>query len=76
LTTPENFDPVLEALKAKGIETISAEISMIPQTQIKLEGKNAQTVVKLMEAMEEHDDVQHVYSNFEVEEDEMAGTAS
>jgi YebC/PmpR family DNA-binding regulatory protein len=75
-TSPENFDPVLEALKAKSIETISAEISMIPQTQIKLEGKNAQTVVKLMEAMEEHDDVQHVYSNFEVEEDEMAGTAS
>jgi len=75
-TTPESFDPVLEALKAKSIETISAEISMIPQTQIKLEGKSAQTVVKLMEAMEEHDDVQHVYANFEIEEDELAGATS
>jgi YebC/PmpR family DNA-binding regulatory protein len=75
-TTPESFDPVLEALKAKGIETMSAEISMIPETQIKLEGKAAQSVVKLMELMEEHDDVQHVYANFDIEEDELASATS
>ena len=75
-TTPENFDPVLEALKKKGIETMSAEISMIPENQIKLEGKAAQQVVKLMELMEEHDDVQHVYANFDIEEDELASATS
>jgi transcriptional/translational regulatory protein YebC/TACO1 len=75
-TTPESFDPVLEALKKKGVETMSAEISMIPETQIKLEGKAAQSVVKLMELMEEHDDVQHVYANFDIEEDELASATS
>src|SRR5215470_7278880 len=75
-TAPENFDTVLEALKAKGIETISAEISMIPSTQVKLEGKSAQQAMKLMEVMEEHDDVQHVYANFDIEENELAGATS
>jgi YebC/PmpR family DNA-binding regulatory protein len=75
-TTPENFDTVLEALKAKGIESISAEISMIPTTQVKLEGKSAQQAMKLMEVMEEHDDVQHVYANFDIEENELAGATS
>jgi YebC/PmpR family DNA-binding regulatory protein len=75
-TAPENFDAVLEALKAKGIETISAEISMIPTTQVKLEGKSAQQAMKLMEVMEEHEDVQHVYANFDIEENELAGATS
>jgi len=75
-TAPENFDSVLEALKAKGIETMSAEISMIPSTQVKLEGKSAQQAIKLMEVMEEHDDVQHVYANFDIEENELAGATS
>jgi YebC/PmpR family DNA-binding regulatory protein len=75
-TAPENFDTVLEALKAKGIETMSAEISMIPTTSVKLEGKSAQQAMKLMEVMEEHDDVQHVYANFDIEENELAGATS
>jgi len=75
-TSPESFDAVLEALKAKGIETMSAEISMIPQTQVKVEGKAAQQVVKLMELMEDHEDVQHVYANFDIEENELAGATS
>ncbi|HLQ78976.1 MAG TPA: YebC/PmpR family DNA-binding transcriptional regulator [Terriglobia bacterium] len=75
-TSPDSFDGVLEALKAKGIETMSAEISMIPQTQVKVEGKAAQQVVKLMELMEEHEDVQHVYANFDIEENELASATS
>lgn len=75
-TAPESFHAVLDALKAKGIETMSAEISMIPTTQVKLEGKSAQQAVKLMEIMEEHDDVQHVYANFDIEEDELASASS
>src|SRR5215470_5402647 len=75
-TAPDAFDKVLQAIKSKGIETESAEISMIPQTYVKVEGKAAQQVVKLMEALDEHDDVQHVYANFDIEESELAEAVS
>jgi YebC/PmpR family DNA-binding regulatory protein len=75
-TATESFDSVLDALKAKNIETVSAEISMIPQNYIKVEGKAAQQVVKLFEALDEHDDVQHVYGNFDIEEAELAEAIS
>ncbi len=71
LTVPETFEAVLSALKANQVETALAEISMIPQSYVKLEGKNAQQLMRLLEALEEHDDVQHVYSNFDVEEREL-----
>ena len=48
-----------------------AQVSMIPQNYVKLEGKPAQQMVKLMEALEEHDDVQHVWSNFDISEKEI-----
>ena len=72
----ENFESVQNAIKAKNIEMVTAEISMIPQNYIKVEGKTAQQVVKLMEAFEEHDDVQHVYANFDIEESELAEAVS
>ena len=75
-TSPEAFDGVLTAIKGKGIETMTAEISMIPQNYIKVEGKTAQQVVKLMELLDEHDDVQHVYANFDIEESELAEAVS
>jgi YebC/PmpR family DNA-binding regulatory protein len=75
-TTPAAFDAVLNAVKEKGIETVSAEISMIPQTSVKVEGKAAQQVIKLMEALDEHDDVQHVYGNFDIEESELEEAVS
>ncbi len=71
LTTPEVFQAVHEAVKALGIEPATASVSMIPQNYVKLEGKAAQQMVKLMEALEDHDDVQHVYSNFDIEEKEI-----
>jgi YebC/PmpR family DNA-binding regulatory protein len=71
LTPPELFETVVNALKAKNIETSLAEVSMIPQNYIKLEGKAAQQMVRLLETFEEHDDVQHVYSNFDIEEKEL-----
>jgi YebC/PmpR family DNA-binding regulatory protein len=71
LTTPENFQAVHEAVKALGIEPATASVSMIPQNYVKLEGKTAQQMVKLMEVLEDHDDVQHVYSNFDIEEKEI-----
>jgi YebC/PmpR family DNA-binding regulatory protein len=75
-TSPESFDSVLSALKAKSIDTMSAEISMIPENYIKVEGKSAQQVVKLMEALDDHDDVQHVYGNFDIAESELAEAVS
>ncbi len=75
-TSPDVFEKVLNAIKGKGIETMTAEISMIPQNYVKVEGKTAQQVVKLMEALDEHDDVQHVYANFDIEESELAEAVS
>ena len=71
LTTPDVFHAVHEAVKALGIEPATASVSMIPQNYVKLEGKPAQQMVKLMEALEDHDDVQHVWSNFDISEKEI-----
>jgi YebC/PmpR family DNA-binding regulatory protein len=75
-TSPESFEAVLKAVKAKGIEPMAAEVSMIPENYVKVEGKNAHQVVKLMEALDEHDDVQHVYANFDIAESELAEAVS
>jgi YebC/PmpR family DNA-binding regulatory protein len=71
LTAPENFDAVRVALESAKIATSAAEISMMPQNYVKLEGKNAQTMLKLMEALEDHEDIQNVWSNFDIDESEM-----
>jgi YebC/PmpR family DNA-binding regulatory protein len=71
LSPPDAFQAVLDAVKGLGIEPDAAEVSMIPQNYVKLEGKPAQQMIKLMEALDEHDDVQHVWSNFNIEEKEI-----
>jgi YebC/PmpR family DNA-binding regulatory protein len=72
ITTPENFESVQSAIKSAGIEPQVAEVSMVPQNYIKLEGSSAQQMLRLMEAMEDHDDVQKVYANFDIDEADMA----
>lgn len=72
ITSPENFESVQSAIKSAGIEPQVAEVSMVPQNYIKLEGGSAQQMLRLMEAMEDHDDVQKVYANFDIDEAEMA----
>jgi len=74
ITPPEAFEPVREALVKAGIQPASAEISMVPQNYVKLSGSQAQQMLRLMEALEEHDDVQHVYSNFDIDEKEIQAT--
>jgi len=71
LSTPDAFPAVHEAVKQLGVEPATAQVSMIPQNYVKLEGKPAQQMVKLMEALDEHDDVQHVWSNFDIAEKEI-----
>ena len=71
LSAPDAFQAVLDAVKKLGIEPDSAEVSMLPQNYLKLEGKQAQAMVKLMDALDDHDDVKHVWSNFDIEEKEI-----
>ena len=71
LSAPDVFPAVREAVKQLGVEPASAEVSMIPQNHVKLEGKPAQQMIRLMDVLEDHDDVQHVWSNFDIEEKEI-----
>jgi YebC/PmpR family DNA-binding regulatory protein len=75
ISAPEAHEAVLNAIQKAGIATESAEIGMIPKNLMKLEGKNAQAMLRLSEALEEHDDVQNVYSNFDVDEKELEAMA-
>lgn len=70
-TAPENFEAVTEAVKAAGIEPQAAEVSMIPQNYIKLEAGDAKTMLKLYDALDDNDDVQKVWANFDIDESEM-----
>jgi len=76
LTPPEAFEPVREALTKAGIAPASAEIAWVPQNYVKLTGSAAQQMLKLVETLEEHDDVQHVYANFDIDEKELAAIAA
>ncbi len=72
LTSPDAFEGVLAAIKGAGIEPQAAEVGMMPQNYIKLEGSDARQMLKLMEALEDHDDVQKVSANFDISEADMA----
>jgi len=70
-TSTEDFDKVYEALKAKKLPIESAEISKVPSTYIKLEGKHAEQMLKLYDKLEELDDVQNVWANFDISDEEI-----
>ena len=71
-TSPEAYEAVLEAVKAAGIEVADSNVGYIPQDYTKLEGKQAQQALKLVEELEDHDDVQTVSANFDIDEEELA----
>ncbi|MDQ1590828.1 MAG: hypothetical protein QOG71_1455 [Pyrinomonadaceae bacterium] len=71
ITAPENFDAVHDALKKSGVEPQVAEVEMVPKSYVKLEGADARQMLKLMEILEDHDDVQKVSANFDIDEAEM-----
>lgn len=70
-TAPDAFEAVTDALKAAGIEPQAAEVSMIPQNYIALTGLDAKSMLKLYDAIDDNDDVQKVYANFDIDESEM-----
>lgn len=71
-TSPQSFETVKKAVEEKGIIIETASLQMFPQNTVKITGKEAEQTLKLMEALEEHEDVQNVYSNFDIDEKELA----
>jgi YebC/PmpR family DNA-binding regulatory protein len=65
-SAPEDFETVAKALEEKGFETMSAEISMVPEADVSLDNEGTAKVVRLIEKLEENDDVQNVYSNINI----------
>jgi YebC/PmpR family DNA-binding regulatory protein len=75
ICSPESFDKVRDAVKALGIEPAQAEVAMVPQNYVKLTGNEARQMLRLFEAIDDHDDVQHVWANFDIEEKEIEALA-
>jgi YebC/PmpR family DNA-binding regulatory protein len=71
-TPPDKYEDVVKALQDGNIEIDTSNIGQIPQNYVKLEGKQAQQLLRLMEELEDHDDVQHVWANFDIDEEEIA----
>jgi transcriptional/translational regulatory protein YebC/TACO1 len=71
MSAPDVFQTVLDAVKALGVEPEAAEVALLPQNYVKLEGKQAQQMIRLMEALEEHEDSKKVWSNADIEEKEI-----
>jgi YebC/PmpR family DNA-binding regulatory protein len=63
---PEEFTKVKQALEAAGYRLSAADITLVPKSTVPVAGKDAQRVLRLLEALEDHDDVQHVYANFDI----------
>jgi YebC/PmpR family DNA-binding regulatory protein len=75
LTDLAAYETVLEAVKAAGYTPELTEVGRIPQNYIKLEGQQARTMIRLMEAMEDYDDVQNVYTNADIDQKDMEEVA-
>jgi YebC/PmpR family DNA-binding regulatory protein len=71
ITSPEDFNSVLDAIKAANIEPLSSDVMMRPTNSVQVTGATAQQVLRLMEALEEHDDVSNVAANFDIPAEEM-----
>jgi YebC/PmpR family DNA-binding regulatory protein len=75
ITSPDSFDSVLEAIKKAGINPAHAAVEMVPQNRLKVEGSNARQLLRLLEALDDHDDVKSVVSNMDVDEKQLEEVA-
>ncbi len=75
-TSPADFERIKQVLIDKGVKFQDAEVTMVPSTTVKVEGNEAKQVLGLIEALEEHDDVQNVYANFDISDEIMEQVAS
>lgn len=71
LSAPEAYQAVKDAIDKLGIETVEARVSQLPNLTVPIEGKTAQSCLKLLDLLEDHDDVQHVWSNADIDEKEF-----
>jgi YebC/PmpR family DNA-binding regulatory protein len=71
ITEPPNFEAVRETLEKKGFSIFSATVTMLPKNSIAMLGKDAERMLRLMDALEDNDDVQNVYANFDISEEVM-----
>jgi YebC/PmpR family DNA-binding regulatory protein len=71
ITSPEAFDAVKNALAGSGIDAVMTEITMLPKNYVPLEGSAADQMIRLLDALEDHDDIQNVYANFDVPDDSL-----
>ncbi len=71
LTDPLSFEGVRKVLEEKGLKFLEAKVTMIPQNLVKLDGTKAEQMLKMMEKLEDNDDIQHVYANFDIADDVM-----
>ena len=76
LTSPEAFEDVRGSLEEKGLTPEVAEVTMLPQSTVSIEGKQAEQVLRLMEALDDQDDVRRAYANFDIPDDVMAALAA
>jgi YebC/PmpR family DNA-binding regulatory protein len=74
-TAPEDFIAVRTALEEAGLKPVNSEVAMIPSTTVKLEGKPAEQMLRMMDLLEDHDDVQNVHANFDLDESVIAAMA-
>lgn len=74
-TAPTDYHQVLKALEDAGIATLSTSLALLPTTTTQVEGKEAEQVLRLMEMLEDHDDVQHVWANFDIDDATLAASA-
>jgi len=74
-TEPNAYETVLDAIKKAGMEVVHSQVGMVPQNYIKLEGAAANQMIRLLESIEDHDDVQNVYSNFDLDQEQLEAVA-
>lgn len=73
---PDAFEDVKRAIEGKQVHIEHAELQMLPENTIKVSGKDAENLIKLVEALEDHDDIQHVYGNFDIDESVLASMSA
>jgi YebC/PmpR family DNA-binding regulatory protein len=76
ITLPDAFEDVKRAIEAKQVSIEHAELQMLPENTVKVGGKDAENLVKLVEALEDHDDITHVYGNFDIDESVLASLSA
>ncbi len=73
VTAPDDLEEVKKALEGKGVNVVEAQLTYIPQSTVSVAGEKAEKLLKLLDALENHDDVQNVYANFDVPEEMLSG---